>query len=201
MKISLVMIGVLGMLSLMVPLKVFASENNTNFLNPSFNNMSLSQALRMGDLSEQARNYTKSTLHARSDGNYTKLFSILLNDTVKKGFLTEKDKNTLSPYLMGLTQNDSTKHLSTFKKDISTLLAGLVRNNSSMNLIALTSILNNTVSNIDNNDLTNKTFSNFGSKNVTYVTFDNVVGCVAGVATGIGMYGGVGGAIAPGLLC
>ena len=54
MKISLVMIGVLGMLSLMVPLKVFASENNTNFLNPSFNNMSLSQALRMGDLSEQA---------------------------------------------------------------------------------------------------------------------------------------------------
>ena len=30
---------------------------------------------------------------------------------------------------------------------------------------------------------------------VTYVTFDNVVGCVAGVATGIGMYGGVGGAI------
>ena len=102
---------------------------------------------------------------------------------------------------MGLTQNDSTKHLSTFKKDISTLLAGLVRNNSSMNLIALTSILNNTVSNIDNNDLTNKTFSNFGSKNVTYVTFDNVVGCVAGVATGIGMYGGVGGAIAAGLLC
>ena len=194
------MIGVLGMLSLMVPLKVFASENNTNFLNPRFNNMSLSQALRMGDLSEQARNYTKSTLHA-ADGNYTKLFSILLNDTVKKGFLTEKDKNTLSPYLMGLTQNDSTKHLSTFKKDISTLLAGLVRNNSSMNLIALTSILNNTVSNIDNNDLTNKTFSNFGSKNVTYVTFDNVVGCVAGVATGIGMYGGVGGAIAAGLLC
>ena len=61
MKIFLVMIGVLGMLSLMVSLKVFASENNTNFLNPSFNNMSLSQALRMGDLSEQTRNYTKST--------------------------------------------------------------------------------------------------------------------------------------------
>lgn len=64
--------------------------------------MSLSKALGMGDLSEQARNYTKSILHA-ADGNYTKLFSILLNDTVKKGFLTEKDKNTISPYLMGLT--------------------------------------------------------------------------------------------------
>ena len=52
------MIGVLGMLSLMVSLKVFASENNTNFLNPSFNNMSLSQALRMGDLSERASEKT-----------------------------------------------------------------------------------------------------------------------------------------------
>jgi hypothetical protein len=102
---------------------------------------------------------------------------------------------------MGLTQNDSTTHVSTFKKDISTLLAGLVRNSSSINLIALTSILNNTVSNMDNNDLTNKTLSNFGSKNVTYITFDEVVGCVAGVAAGIGLYGGVGGAIAAGLLC
>ncbi len=42
--------------------------------------MSVSQALRMGDLSEQARNYTKSTLQT-ADGNYTKLFSLLLNDS------------------------------------------------------------------------------------------------------------------------
>jgi hypothetical protein len=200
MKISLVIIAVLGMLAMIVPLNIFASENNTTFLSPSFNNMSVSQALRMGDLSEQAKNYTKSTLQA-ADGNYTKLFSILLNDTVKKGILTEEDKNTLSPYLFGLAENDSTKYLSTFKKDISALLEGSLRGNSSANLIALTSILNNTISNIDNNDSTNKTFSHFGSKNVTYMTFDGVVECVAGVATGVGLYGGIGGAIAVGLLC
>ena len=125
MKISLVMIGALGVLSMMVPLNVFASENNTDFMKINSNNMSLSQALQMGDLIEQARNYSSNALQT-ADGNFTKLYSILLNDSVTKGFLTEKEKDTLSPYLMGLTQNDSAKQLSTLKKDISTLLEGMV---------------------------------------------------------------------------
>lgn len=192
--LSITLISALGVISMIIPLNVFASENNTNFLNPNFNNMSVSQASRMGDISEQARNYTSHAIQT-AGGNVTKLYSILLNDSVKKGFLTEKEKDTLSPYIFGVTQNDSAKHLSTIKKDISSLLEGFAHNNSSTNLIALTSVLNNSISNIDNQQFSHNILSNIGITPQSHLTIrvsDSAAMCFASIMLGMGAFKGPG---------
>lgn len=196
MGISLAVVGALGLFSMIVPLNAFASANNTNFLITNFKNMSISQALRMGDISEQARNYTSHAVQA-AGGNVTKLYSILLNDSVKNGFLTENDKNILSPYLFKVTQNNSTTHLSTIKNDISALLQGAVQNKSNTNLIALASVLNNSISNIDNPLFTHNILSNIGNEtspksHVTIRVSDSAALCFAAIMMGMGAYMGPG---------
>lgn len=128
--------------------EILVSENMT-----SSDNITSTQAMKLGDLHGKFMKDTISVIR-ESKSNLTKMNEIILDRLAAKGLITDKEKETVSPYVIGLTKNDSTSNLPIMQVEVSKLLEGFFKNNASVGVIALTSVLNNSISSLNDIPIT-----------------------------------------------
>jgi hypothetical protein len=176
------------------------SSINTNMLNEiskMSNNMSMSQAVQLGHLSDKIREYMQ-VVQLESNGNLTKMNELILNDLVIKDLFNEKEKQTILHILKGITQNATVANGPAIKKEVSSALREAVRSNSNLNMVIITGLLNNSLSKLQ---------PSTGPNGLPILTVNDVkivipegVARVLGCALlGLSLGGGMGAAIGAGL--
>ena len=176
------------------------SSTGTNLLNEiskMSNDMSTSQAVQLGQLSDKIRAYIQ-LVQLESNGNLTKMNELILNDLVIKDLFNEKEKQTILHILKGIGQNATVANGPSIKKEISSALGAAISSNSNLNMVIITGLLNNSISKLQ---------PSIGPNGLPVLTLNDVkihipssVLLVTGCAlVGLSLGGGMGAALGAGL--
>lgn len=147
--------GIVGFVAIILVCSVTVSRvesgNLTNMSNIPITNITRAQALEFGDLHGKLMDEMLKILK-ESKSNLTRANQIVLDKLVDKGLITTSEKDTLLPFL-GEKQKISQSNLPSIQSGASRLLKDFYNNNSSVAIIGLTSILNNSISNINSSNI------------------------------------------------
>lgn len=147
--------GIIGFVAIIL-VSVFTlpkveSANMTNVSSMPNLNITRSQAFQFGELHGKLMKEMLNILR-ESKSNLTRANEIVLDKLVAKGLVTKSEKDTLLPYLSP-EQRSSAFNLRNTQGGVSNLLGEFYKNNSSVAIIGLTSILNNSLSNINSTNM------------------------------------------------
>lgn len=149
-------------LALSLTVSVIGASSPENMSTYSTANVTSSQALDFGELHGKMMKDILNIL-IESKSNLTAANQIVLDKLVQKGLMTDNEKQTLLPYVVDLRKKVSETNLDNVKQSVSKLLQDFYKNNSSVSVIGLTSILNNSISNLNSTDILESTNLEFPS--------------------------------------